>query len=259
MPEGIGEEGLPSGIPEGSPEASDGANEAVAELLDVDQYGDRMVTIKVDGQESQVKVSEAIAGYQRQSDYTQKTQAHASDVQFASAIKAALQSDPKGTLELLARTHGVQFGSTAPSEEEHPAWDSEGPSDDKYSQLDARLRAFEDTQASQRLDGELSRLAVKYGEEFNPQEVVTAAMASGSTDLEGVFKTIAFDRIYGRTAAATAAAVATAAATQAATDAKRDASFVAGGSSAANRQAVEDGPINSIRDAFDAAKRDLGG
>jgi len=250
MPEGI-DEGLPQGIPEGSPETSDGNATAAPEFLNLDEFGGRLITVKVDGEELQVPLSEAAAGYQRQADYTRKTQANASDVQFAAAIRAALQTDPKGTLELLARTHNVNFGTAPQEQEEPPSWDSPAPSDDRYSSLDARLRSFEDAQASQRLDAELSRLTSKYGDEFNPQDVVTAAMAAQTTDLEGVFKSLAFDRVYSRSTAS--------AAEVAATEAKRNASFVAGGSSAANNQADDDGPILSIRDAWAASKKSHGG
>jgi len=47
---------------------------------------------------------------------------------------------------------------------------------------------------------EISRLQSKYGEEFDPQEVVSAALAQGNTNLEAVFKQIAFDRISSKEA-----------------------------------------------------------
>ena len=43
-------------------------------ILELDEYADYRVPIKLDGEELQIPLSEAIAGYQRQADYTRKTQ-----------------------------------------------------------------------------------------------------------------------------------------------------------------------------------------
>ena len=57
-------------------------------------------TIKVDGEEQEVSLEELRDGYQRQSDYTRKTQELASErrrLQQAEAIVSSLESDPEGT------------------------------------------------------------------------------------------------------------------------------------------------------------------
>ena len=247
MPEGI-DEGLPQGTPDGAIETVDAAAGIEPSFLDVAQYGTHEVTIKVNGEETRVPLSEAVAGYQRQADYTQKTQAHASDVQFASAIRAALQADPKGTLELLAQSHGVTLGGNDFQQEyDIPSWDAVEQVDPRYSQLDQRIAAFEEHQASQQLDAEISRLTSKYGEDFNPQDIVAAAVASGSTDLEATFRQVAFDRFYNGSARAAAT-----------TAAKQDASFVAGGASASQSTPDPEPEILTIRDAYRAAQRQHG-
>ena len=66
--------------------------------------------VKVDGEEQEVSLDELRDGYQRQSDYTRKTQELASErkrLQQAEAIVAALESDPAGTLTALGDDFGV--------------------------------------------------------------------------------------------------------------------------------------------------------
>jgi len=64
-------------------EASEEEAETESELEDEEEQGDesqaRKFTVRVDGKDETVSESELIAGYQRQSDYTRKTQALAND------------------------------------------------------------------------------------------------------------------------------------------------------------------------------------
>ena len=66
--------------------------------LDINELGDHYITVRVDGEDVDVLLSEAVAGYSRQSDYTRKTQELAtqkSELQWATAIKQALDNDPR--------------------------------------------------------------------------------------------------------------------------------------------------------------------
>jgi hypothetical protein len=105
-------------------------------------------------------------------------------------------------------------------------------------------------QAQQRLEEEIQRLQNTYGEDFNPQEVVAAALAQGNTNLEAVFKQVAFDRV--RTSKKAEPSRDTKA-----VESKRNASVVSGASSAkAGKDAV--GTVRSISDAWNSAKRTHG-
>ena len=53
----------------GTPEVADDAP-----ILNVDDFSDHHVVVKVDGEDVRVPLSEAVAGYSRQADYTRKTQ-----------------------------------------------------------------------------------------------------------------------------------------------------------------------------------------
>ena len=239
----------------------DGAEDFDAPVLDVDEFADHYVTVKVDGEEVRVPLSEAVAGYSRQADYTRKTQELAEQrqqLQWASAIQAALENNPSQTIDLLASHYGI---SRAEAKEMADDWSTESewvdPVDAKMSELDKRIRAFEEQQAYAKLERDVQALQSKYGEDFNPQEVVSTALAQGTTNLEAVYKQIAFDRVAAKAEAATKLAASKAAQEKEVIDAKRNAGVVSSGSSA---KAAKDevGPIRSISDAWNAAKRQYG-
>ena len=60
-------------------------------------------TVSVDGESQEVSLQELRDGYQRQADYTRKTQELASErkrLQQAEAIASALENDPEATLKV---------------------------------------------------------------------------------------------------------------------------------------------------------------
>jgi len=85
--------------------------EPVREYLDIDDtLASKYVKVKQDGQEIDVPLNEALQGYQRQSDYTRKTQEAAvlrEQAQEALRLQQAFQADPGLTVQVLARQAGV--------------------------------------------------------------------------------------------------------------------------------------------------------
>ena len=72
----------------------------------IEEPGDLYV-IKVDGEEQEVSLEELRNGYQRQADYTRKTQeisAERDRLQQAESIVAALENNPEETLQILAKS-----------------------------------------------------------------------------------------------------------------------------------------------------------
>jgi hypothetical protein len=221
-----------------------------------DEHADKPVRLTVDGEEIEVPLAEALNGYQRQADYTRKTQELAEQrrqVQFASALQEALQNDPKGTLDLLSQHYGVN--SQQPSEEELEMMD---PAERQYRQLESRIQAFEQEKAMRELENQIGSLSRRYGELFDANEVVAKALATGNTDLEAVYKQIAFDRLYEQTRTKSAAQAKQAEDTKKIVEAKREAAVVSKGGSAKSAD-VSSKPIKSVRDAFESAKRQLEG
>ena len=221
------------------------------ELLPVDEYGDKYVSVSVGGEEVQVPLKEALSGYQRQADYTRKTQElseQRKQVQYGVALQEALQNDPNGTLALLSQHYGV---AQQPSEEEELYMD---PVEKQYRQLDQRLAAFEQQKAMDQLEKTVQSLQTRYGSDFDAQEVVAKALALGSSDLEAVYKQVAFDRLYDDASAVRHLREKKAQEQTQVTQAKRQASVVSSGSSASSAD-VSAKPITSLRDAYEAAKR----
>ena len=149
-----------------------------------------------------------------------------------------------GLIDLLAEHYGVTRRQAQEMVDDDPylsdsSWDD--PVDKRLKEIDQRVRSFEQAQAQARLEAEISRLQNKYGEEFDAQEVVSAALAQGNTNLESVYKQIAFDRLSSKKQA-------TANKEADVKEAKKAASVVSGASSA--KTAKDDsGPIRSIADA----------
>lgn len=221
------------------------------ELLPVDEYGDKYVSVSVGGEELQVPLKEALSGYQRQADYTRKTQElseQRKQVQYGVALQEALQNDPNGTLALLSQHYGV---AQQPSEEEELYMD---PVEKQYRQLDQRLAAFEQQKAMDQLERTVQSLQTRYGSDFDANEVVSKALALGSSDLEAVYKQVAFDRLYEDASAVRHLREKKAQEQTQVTQAKRQASVVSSGSSASSAD-VSAKPITSLRDAYEAAKR----
>lgn len=232
--------------------------------FDLDSYGDKFVQVKIDGSEERVKLKDAVAGYQRQADYTRKTQELAKqkqDLQGVAALKQALEADPAGTVKILAQHYGVDFGRPAvqqpaaarqdPWADDYEPWETpqsrQQPSaeDTRVAQLEARLARYEQSQHQQNVEREIQRLQQQYSD-FDPEEVISAAVSMGITDLERAYKSVAYDRLV--------AAQAVAAQQR---EAKKAAQVVSSGASA-TRGREDVGAIRTVADAFAAAKRELG-
>lgn len=226
------------------------------EFFDVDSYGDKYVRVTVDGEEIEVPLKEAVSGYQRQADYTRKTQELAEQrrqVQFAQAIQQALDNDPQATIDLLKNHYGIDATESFSEEDDIFA----DPMEKQYKQLESRIRSFEERQAYEELERTVQSLQTRYGDAFDANEVVSAALARGTTDLESVYKQIAFDRIYSQSAAQKAVQARQSEQEKQIVEAKRQAAVVTSGGSAQNTSSGT-GSISSLRDAFAAAKQQLG-
>jgi hypothetical protein len=238
---------------DGMDEAAD--YESDLEYIDVDSYADKYVRITVDGEELEVPFKEAVSGYQRQADYTRKTQQLAEErrgVQFAQAIQQALDNDPNATIDLLKNHYGL---NNVDSFEEDDIFAD--PMEKQYRQLESRIRSFEEQQAMGELENNIYNLQQKYGEDFDANEVVAQALALGTTNLESVYKQSAFDRLHAREQAQRQVQSQREQQEQKIVQAKRSGGIVAGGSSSQGTS-VDSQPITSLRDAFATAKQQLG-
>jgi len=241
--------------------AETASTSAETPVLPIDQYANYVVPVKVDGEELQVPLSEALSGYQRQADYTRKTQELSEQRQqneFAVAIQSALERNPEATIDLLARHYGVTRQQAADMVAESVAEESLDPIDQKFRQMEQRVASFEEYQSQQQIEREIAGLQAKYGD-FNVGEVVNTALRLGSTDLEGTYKQMMFDKMMDRQRLEAEAQKKKQDTEAAVVAAKRQAAVVSGGSNP-SASATSEGatPITNVREAWEAAKRSLG-
>jgi len=85
--------------------------------FDWSEHKDKLVTVKVDGEEFSVPLAEAMASYMRQADYTKKTQALAEErrmAQWAREMRTAIETDPAGTVRALQQALGLESEQVEP-------------------------------------------------------------------------------------------------------------------------------------------------
>lgn len=231
------------------------------EYVDPSAFDGKYVKVKVDGEDVSVPFGEAIQGYQRQADYTRKTQELASQREqlgYAQTLQQALESNPQETIDLLTRHYGVatanQMVADAQSEPQVPQFDD--PLEQRIWETEQRIQQYEQERANQQLRSEISRLQSTY-EDFNAQEVVRFALQNNTTDLEGTYKQIAFDRLVNQVRAQQEAPQILAQQEQAVTDAKRDAGFIEGGATANSPSATNEYKPSTVSEAWALAKQQL--
>ena len=231
-----------------------------AQYLETDNYANHVVRVKLDGEELQVPLSEALAGYQRQADYTRKTQELAeqrNQMQYAATIQTALERDPEATIDLLARHYNISRSQAAAVAGEVDDFESLDPQEQKMRELDKRVASFEDYQSQLEVEKEVQKLQQRYSD-FDVATVVQSALRLGTTDLEGTYKQLMFDKIMTQQNIQKQAEAKKQQTEKSVVDAKRQAGVVAGGSNPASTTTESVESINNVRDAWAAAKRQLG-
>ncbi len=187
------------------PEEQEGvvAESAQADNLDTTQEqfneepsGD-LYDVKVDGESTQVSLNELQDGYQRQSDYTRKTQELASErsrLQQAEAIVVALEKDPSGTLQALARSFDIPLDNKVDSSDE--SWDSEDldPMAQKVAALEARLEDQDRINRQTAIQKEVSQLQESYGD-FDSQELLSHALKHQINNLEAALTHMRYNSV----------------------------------------------------------------
>lgn len=241
---------------------SEPTTEAPAEdlTLDLDQYGNYKVPIKVDGEEDVVPVSDLRDGYMRQSAFTKKTQELAQErerLRDAEQLLKSWNENPHGTLTALQASLGLQ-GIQAEPEPQLP----EDPTERQLYQIQAQTEELAqwraNLEAKQHLDTTLASLSDKYGEDFDAQSVINQAAEQQRFDVREL-ELIHFEQI-GRKAFEEAQRQASEA--DAADDASREAAKEAasvvesGGTAASAGHAVPQ--AMTLRQALEQAEKDLG-
>ena len=148
---------------------------------------DSTYTVKVDGSESEVTLSELQQGYQRQADYTRKTQELASErqrLEQAEAIVSALEADPQGALTALSTAFGIEDNrSSSPTDE----WEEDpDPQEQRIASLEATVAQQTRTSRQTALEKEVNALHSKYGD-FDADALYRHALSNRIPNLEAAY------------------------------------------------------------------------
>lgn len=228
----------------------DDANEAWT--FDPTLHGEATAKVVIDGTETEVSLKEALAGYQRQADYTRKTQELATMRNEYEQLSRAFQHNPQATIEWLAAQYNVKVGPQAETDE----W-----TDTEDSRIQALERRFEqqthemETERSRlALEREAASLAQRY-EDFDPSTVAQYALDNNLPTLDIAYRAWAYEAQAERLATLQAAQ-AKAEADAKTVAAKKKAAVVAGAGRQTTGKSNE--RYDSLDDAIAAAMNEVG-
>jgi hypothetical protein len=219
-------------------------------------------SVTIDGEDSEVTLSELRSGYQRQADYTRKTQEIAEErqrLQQAETIVSALEADPAGTLRALGSAFGVEADTPPPASKsstrsfdpwEESEQETVDPTDQRIAKLEGQLERQAQLTRQQNLANQVEDLKSKYGE-FDDKQLYQHALKHRIPNLEVAYTHMT----YGDVTAAAQKLQADAEVTER----KRDAAVVGSGSATQSGAVVSDQMANkrasTIREAFALAKK----
>jgi hypothetical protein len=241
-------------------ESTDQAPAAPPEYLPVDDYAGHHVRLRVDGEDIEVPLSEALQGYSRQADYTRKTQQLAEqqrEAQFAITLQKALENNPEATLRLLQEQYGVAVPQPTAGDSDDEDWLAD-PTEARFKEYDQRLQAAEQFRADQELQVALRVLQQQFGDDFDPQAVVSTAMQTGRMDLANIHKEMMFDKFWSQQQAQQEAERRRQTDESQRTAAKAGVAAHIGGGASSAAETPETGTATSVADAYMQAKRTLG-
>ena len=211
--------------------------------------------VKVDGVEQRVNLEELQSGYQRQADYTRKTQELARErerLTQAEAIVQALEADPEAAISALGDAFGVGMGNQTHQTSYTDDYDLDDMDPDEV-----RLRrietAIEEQNRAQRQDNlrkEMEGIRTKYSTEISEQELYAHALKHNIGNLDAAYAHLNYENMLGKTQASEQEAQIL--------EEKRNAGvidFTPGSAPSSLERAAT--AVNSIQDAFNLARQEL--
>lgn len=252
---------------EATPQEPVAEPEPARQYVEIDDPDNRFVRVKVAGEDVEVPFSEALRGYSREADYTQKAQAVAREREenaYALNLHRALQANPEMTLQILQQ----QFGLNQPPPQYQPEPEQEY-ADPLERQLNEERQArmaleqrINERDADSMLQSAIGGLRQQFGvDDDDVRQIVGTAyqLGLGVEALPMIYKTMAFDRISARVAAHQAEQQRVQAEQTRRQAAAADATRTIGNGGSANgitNQLDVAGQHMSIRDALEAAFRE---
>ena len=156
-------------------------------------------TVKVDGQEQQVSLDELQNGYQRQADYTRKTQELASErerLAQGEAIVQALEADPVGAIEALTDAFGLTYEDNQTTQ--MPAFEDLDPEEQRLQRIETSIETQERAGRQQNLQKDLQNLREKYGTDINESELYAHALRNNIGNLDAAYTHMTYGSMQDR-------------------------------------------------------------
>ena len=205
-------------------------------------------TVKVDGQEQQVSLDELRNGYQRQADYTRKTQELASErerLAQGEAIVQALESDPQGAVSALADAFGVGVGNQNTVQAQ--LQEDLDPEEVRLRRMESSIEEHNRAVRQQNMQSEVDGLREKFSADIDERELYSHALKHNIGNLEAAYAHMTYGAVQDK---ATNAGI---------VDEKRAARVVEStvGSPASTVSSNVSTAVNSLRDAFSLAQEEL--
>jgi uncharacterized protein YerC len=198
-------------------------------------------TVKVDGVEQQVSLDELQNGYQRQADYTRKTQELASErerLAQGEAIVQALEADPVGAIDALTNAFGLTYEDNQTTQVE--TFEDLDPEEQRLRRIETSIEEQERAGRQQNLQKDLQTLRNKYGTDINESELYAHALRNNIGNLDAAYTHMTYGAMQDRARNADIM------------EEKRAANVVdstTGGSTSDNVERAV-GAVSSIRDAY---------
>lgn len=218
-----------------------------------------MVTVKVDGIEQQVTLGEALDGYNREQHYTQEMQKlRGLEQQYKASAEfvAKLEADPAGTMKLIADHY--QLGSPEP--QEGYVMDQPDPEVTALRQQVAQMQQqMERSEAQRNLDQTLTSMYAEVGENFDRDAVIKYAVDNNIQDVRQAWKAMEYDRLKALEAGQQVQQQQRSTAQQVLLDQASGVlpGIAPGSPGAATAGGPVTGSVNTVTDAFLAAKQEL--
>lgn len=222
--------------------------------LDVGEFGDHVVTVKVNGEDVEMTLKEALAAGMRQADYTRKTQELAGERErLAQVARLAewLEKDPEGTIRELQKALGVDAANALLDEAEDL-----DPDEARIRRLEAIAEQQETQARSQAIVTEATAAAIAVGlTADSAADLLQFAMENQIMDLSKAARF--FKAEHAETLAAQAAEVKAKEAADLLTRKRAAAAVESGPSRAPATTAPPKGKKVSLSEAYEAAKLSL--
>lgn len=165
--------------------------------IDVPEEPGDSYTVTVGGVEEQVSLEELQHGYQRQSDYTRKTQEVAAErdrLRQAEQIVTALESDPEGTLRTLAQSFDMDLGQPASPSGDYNWEEDADPNAQKIANLEYRVAQSENRSRQEAIERQVMDLQETYGK-FDSRELLNHALQHKIPNLEAAYTHWRFNEV----------------------------------------------------------------